>query len=341
MKNFDVIIIGAGPAGLKCAEVLANSKLKVLLLEKNKVIGPKVCAGGLTRKSLEYINLPEALLDYKYKEIKFHTPLNYTLVKSDDFFIYTIDRKNLGQWQLSKIKNFKNIVVKTNIKVTDINNEYIIVNNKEKFEYKFLVGADGSNSIVRRYLGIKTNLLGIAVQYIIPTSKYKDLEVFYNSRLFHSWYAWIFPHKDYTSIGYAGDPKYFSIKKLRENFKAWLQDNNIDISNAEYQAHTMNYDYKGYKFNNVFLIGDAAGLISSFTGEGIYQAFVSGEEIAKMILNKNYISGKIKELLKRRRIYNLISKTLIKSSFLRPSLLELIALLLKNKKISKGVINII
>ena len=49
MENkFDVVIIGAGPAGLKCAEQLKNSNLSVLVIEKNKIIGPKVCAGGLT-----------------------------------------------------------------------------------------------------------------------------------------------------------------------------------------------------------------------------------------------------------------------------------------------------
>lgn len=48
METYDVIIIGAGPAGLKCAEILGNSKLKVLLIDKKKTIGPKICAGGLT-----------------------------------------------------------------------------------------------------------------------------------------------------------------------------------------------------------------------------------------------------------------------------------------------------
>ena len=50
MKDkFDIIIIGAGPAGLKCAEQFKNSDFSVLLIEKNKVIGPKTCAGGLTQ----------------------------------------------------------------------------------------------------------------------------------------------------------------------------------------------------------------------------------------------------------------------------------------------------
>jgi geranylgeranyl reductase len=48
MESYDVIIVGAGPAGLRCAEVLGGSRLEVLVTEKKSVIGPKVCAGGLT-----------------------------------------------------------------------------------------------------------------------------------------------------------------------------------------------------------------------------------------------------------------------------------------------------
>lgn len=45
-NSYDVIIIGAGPAGLAVAEELENTALTVLLIEKNSVIGPKICAGG-------------------------------------------------------------------------------------------------------------------------------------------------------------------------------------------------------------------------------------------------------------------------------------------------------
>lgn len=55
MEYFDVIIIGAGPAGLKCAETLGNSKLKVLLLEKNSKIGPKTCGGLMTTIGIKYL----------------------------------------------------------------------------------------------------------------------------------------------------------------------------------------------------------------------------------------------------------------------------------------------
>ncbi len=59
MLSYDVIIVGGGPAGLRCAEVLSGSEKKVLLLEKTGGFGDKLCAGGLTLKDMEVMDLPD------------------------------------------------------------------------------------------------------------------------------------------------------------------------------------------------------------------------------------------------------------------------------------------
>jgi geranylgeranyl reductase len=58
-NEYDVIIIGAGPGGLECARQFRNTGLSVLLIEKNKTIGPKVCAGGLTTLVADF-DIPES-----------------------------------------------------------------------------------------------------------------------------------------------------------------------------------------------------------------------------------------------------------------------------------------
>lgn len=72
MQFFEVIIIGAGPGGLKCAEILGNSSFSVLVLEKNEVIGPKVCAGGLTGKGIKHMDIPPQLIEFRLNNIKLH-----------------------------------------------------------------------------------------------------------------------------------------------------------------------------------------------------------------------------------------------------------------------------
>ena len=94
----------------------------------------------------------------------------------------------------------------------------------------------------------------------------------------------VFPNKSYTSIGCGSDIECISPKKLKFNLDSWLEDNGIDFSDAKFEAAMLNYDYRGYKFGNIFLAGDAAGLISGFLGKGIYPAIVSGKQIANDIL---------------------------------------------------------
>lgn len=298
MQFFDVVIIGAGPGGLKCAETLGNSPLKVLVLEKNEVIGPKVCAGGLTGKDIEILNLPSDIVEYSFNHVKLHVNHCTTTIKSKDNFGFTIDRHDFGQWQLHKLEAFPNIEVRTSSKVSEIAKEYVVVNG-EQIGYKHLVGADGSNSMVRRYLGIEISQVNLCLQYIIPTDQYNEMEMFFKPKYFSAWYTWIFPHHGYVSIGCGANPKYLSGKALKDNFHRWLKERNIDVTNGRYEAFPMNTDYQGMNFGNAFLVGDAAGLASPFTGEGIYQALISGEEVAKTILDPSYESDKMSGILSK------------------------------------------
>lgn len=296
MKKYDVIIVGAGPAGLKCAEILGHSGKSVLLLEKNEKIGPKVCAGGLTGKNIEYLKLPPELVEHSYKEVVVHVNRIRKRIKWEKEFAFTIDREELGQWQLGKLNAFDNVEVRTDARVNAVTPDFIELKD-EKIAYEYLVGCDGSNSVVKRYLGFTSPPAGIGLQYIIPTNKFKEFEFFFEPRYFSAWYAWIFPHRDSVSVGCGASPKYLPAKQLHRNFHDWLKSRKIDVSKGKYEAFPMNYDYHGIEFGNIFLTGDAAGLLSSFTGEGIYQALITGEEVARKILDSSYQFQKIEDIL--------------------------------------------
>jgi len=302
MESFEVIIIGAGPAGLSAAKKFSEAGRKVLLLEKNSVIGPKVCAGGLPSVVVDDFNLPKELLDLETREMTFHTPLQEKTFALGGPF-YTIDRAELGAWQLGKLKN-TSIEVRTGAKVTKIGKDFIVINNSEEVRFEYLIGADGANSIVRKYLGIKTKNFSVAIQYIIPSDEFKKVEIFFDQSLISLGYVWIFPHRGYVSIGCGTEPRFYSTQKVAAGFEKWIKKNNIDISKAKFEAFTINYDYRGYRFGNMYLAGDAAGMAAGLTGGGIYQAMVSGEEIAKMILGKNHVSAKMKEILKENEKQN-------------------------------------
>lgn len=239
---------------------------------------------------------------------------------------------------MQKLEAAHNVEIRTNCKVTAISREKITTEDGISFEYGHLVGADGSFSIVRKFLEIKTEKNAIAIQYIIPTDKYDKLEFFFDSRLFQVWYAWIFPHKGYASIGCMCDPRYLSSKRLQQNFNKWLQKNNIDISQGKFEGYSINYDYRGYRFGNIFLAGDAAGLATGWTGEGIYQALISGEEIAKVILDNKYEAPAIQACLKAKELQEKAMNILIKAGPLRNIFFAALIPATKNKKLANWII---
>jgi len=340
MEQYDVIIIGAGPGGLNCAKILGAAKKKVLLLEKNPEIGPKICAGGLTRKSYSYLNLPPDLIEHAYAELVFNAPHVKTIIKFPQHYFYTIDRKKIGQWQLSKLdKNY--VTVRTSATVTQITRDHIEINHSEKIGYTTLVGADGSASIVKRYLKLKSDLIGVAIQYLLPTEKYKKFELFFDSNSFSAWYSWIFPHQNYVSIGYGYPAKRLSPQIMEKNFFCWLEKNQIDISQAKREAFPINCDYQGFKFGNIFLLGDAAGLASGFTGEGIYQALVSGEDVARTILDKKHKPEKISAVLHERNYHHFLLRIVAFSGPLRNIVFDFVAICVKNKLLSRTLVRIL
>jgi geranylgeranyl reductase len=345
MEIFDIIIVGAGPAGINAAKILGDAGKKVLLLEKNEEIGPKVCAGGLTRKSKEYLDLPDNLIEKSFSSIIFQSPHFKTKIQLEKDYFFLIDRKKLGQWQLAKI-NRQNVTVRAKARVTKIAENFLIINNEDKVGYKHLIGADGSASVVRLYLKIPTKLYGVAIQYLLPLNNLNNLELHFDSKFFSCWYAWIFSRNDYVSLGYgypakAIKPKLIDPGKAKKNFEYWARKNKFSLDGVDPQSFPINCDFRGYAFDNIYLAGDAAGLASGFTGEGIYQALVSGEEVARIILDNNYKPKLIKEALQERGWHHLMLRIVYYAGPLRNFVFDLVTLGVKIKLLGRTLIRIL
>lgn len=340
LKKYNVVIVGAGPSGLRCAEILSTTDFPILLLEKNSVFGEKVCAGGITRKGFDMLQIPDEVIEHKVTEVGMHSG-NFQNIKTlPEAVVFTVNRPVFAKWQL-QLLNDTPVHVRNNAKVTKINEKSVIVNDAEEIGFDFLVGADGPLSIVRKHLNIPVEKVLATVQYIIPIKdQSSQLDIYLNPKYFHSWYAWTFPHKNSLTVGACCDPKIMSGKTLKANFHKWLAVQGIDVSKAKYESFPISYDYRGLRFGNVFLAGEAAGLASGFTGEGIFQSLVSGEEVARLILNKPSPSEDFKYVLKYNKIQHNFLKFMIGIGPARSLVADLIILFMRNplvnKKISKG-----
>lgn len=280
-EYYDVLVVGAGPAGLSLSYLLQKRGVSCCLIDSSSKLGNKACAGGTTTKMrklmfdiyddnfLNYMSCVETnkvviSMDKKRKDINLTTP------------VISIDRECLAEWMLSRYKdiNGKIYMDERLIDIDSVNS--IAITNNRKIYYKTLVGADGINSRVR-YLCYKDKYKSGG--YVV----YEDVECHnVNSDILINWnnrveYIWGRPGK----VQYA----YYSSKPKK---KAYPLNVGSDMLNQ--------------KQSNIILIGAAALLENPCTGEGLYTALLSAREFYNSYIG---IGDYNKWLLRNRLAYKL------------------------------------
>jgi len=325
MQLFSVVIVGAGPGGLACARILAENGLDVLVLERKPVVGPKVCGGGITWDGL-IKRIPEQLIDGAFPSQHIRSNYQQTVIRSPDPIVATIRREVLGEWMCRQAEN-AGALIKTSCGVNRIDHDSVSTTAGD-FGYRYLIGADGSSSLVRKFLGLGTEKIGFGIHFQVP-GNFDQMEWHLNHSLFNNGYGWIFPYKDMASIGIYGVKPYNNPKKMLANLVQWAKQQKISVKGLKPKAGLINFDYKGWRFNNKMLIGDAAGLASGLTGEGMYSALVSGETAARVILDPDYDCHALQQLIKKQQKHQQIVEISAKHTFVNIALLETLVLALR------------
>ena len=291
-RNFDVVIVGAGPAGLACARVLQDSSLSVLILEKNEQIGPKTCAGGIV-ETVELLDLPETkarsfnavTVFIREKQYEFNTHLSLKVV----------DRGVLGHHQAGLLKDAGNITILAGTAVRKIDSHRVATTAGE-FSFRYLVGADGSTSKVRRHLKVDSRYMA-GIYYDIDNLR-EHMIFRLDGRAFKTGYIWEFPHRQFTNIGFYYNPIHFKAKEAVRILRRYMFEKGYPMNSQTFRSFPINHWYRGSQFGeNIFLAGDAAGLASKLTGEGIAYAMVSGREIARRIMDPQYEMRNLKKVV--------------------------------------------
>jgi len=331
-NNYDVVIIGAGPGGLQAAKFLAQNGKNILVIEKNKTIIEKTCGGLMSIRALKF-NIPDEIIEKKYNNMFIITQRKKEVIKQKKPFVFIVSRKELGKWQKKETEKACAEIL-MNCNALQINENDIITNNGT-FGFEYLIGADGANSIVRKSLNIITDELLLAFHYRIP-GKFKNIEFFVDPSRFKGFtYFWIIPHKNHASIGTGIDVgKSIKLDHIKGELIKWIQEKGLSIKNAKFEAAPINYDFEGFKFKNKYLIGDAAGLTSGIYGEGIYSAMLSGEEVAKKILNKNYDMKELYSYIRKINYHENLLRTLEINEISAEIIFELLVSALRSKFIA-------
>jgi len=301
IASVDVLIVGAGPAGISCARALGGSPLRVLLLERNEAIGPKRCAGGLTRQAARF-GVPEARVRrFPLQTVRldsrppFRIHLKYPLL--------TVRRDDLAQAHLSALKGAAAVEIRTGTRLLALRGD-TAETSRGTFRFRTLVAADGSRSVVRRHLGLPVRQ-GIGCYYEVAAVTQEMLFCFRPQQV-RSGYLWAFPHVDHTNVGIGFNPAFLPVPAAKSLLRRFMAEQGFEPGGARLRGGTIPYGYCGHRFGSIYLAGDAAGLASRATGEGIAQALVSGREIGKKILDPGYGMPELRRLLvtkRRQEIY--------------------------------------
>jgi len=290
--SYDVVIVGAGPAGLSCAKTLAGCQFSVLVIDRSRQQGVKACGGGITHLAGDFA-LPEDKMQVFRIQTVFLNWMKFTFRLVHP--LKTISRKELAEFQFSEIKNAPNIKFLYPVKVLKIQQNHLET-HQGIIHFTWLVGADGATSQVRKYLNLPFKFrAGYVAEIELPKHKFFW---YVNPRRLGSAYVWSFPHKGYSNVGIYYNPEAISPAFAKAMLTGFLIKNDCDVKNAMIRGGVVNCHFSGCEFGNVFLVGDAAGLAILSSGEGISAALVSGQEVGLKILNPDYQMPQLQYLVK-------------------------------------------
>lgn len=306
-ESVEHLVVGAGPAGLRAAQVLAAAGADVLVLERNETVGPKTCAGGLSVKAvreLSELGLPPEL----GHTLVAHTCFDRTqrvMLDPERAAVRTVSRRALGCVQ-ARWARAAGAEIRTGTATARIDLATRTVHTvRGTIRYRHLIGADGSASAVRRALRLPSPRVLFAAEFNIPGVRLPRLDVDFDSAALASGYFWIFPHDDYTSIGAGGHKRLVPPATLRPYLEQRMEELGVDPGNTPYEGATIEVAYHGLHFpGNVHLAGDAAGVASGLTAEGIYAALITGEEVAMHILEPGRRSQKVRKWMRIKRAHD-------------------------------------
>lgn len=318
-KIFDVIIVGAGPAGTSAAIKLAQSGLRVALVDKATFPRDKTCGDALSVDVVNQIGMLSDELAAEFEKMENKIPSYGVKIFSPDHnhidipFIsknvnscgYISPRMHFDNLLFQHTKQFSNINIYENCTVTNVtlnNDEAVLQTTQGIFTGKMIVGADGAHSIISKSLGdIKVEkehyCAGLRVYYEGVTGFHNEgyIELHFFKDILPG-YLWIFPLADNkANVGIGVLSSVVSKKKmnLKETLQSLLKTH--PYLKERFKDAKPLETIKGYglplgsKKRNLsgerfLLVGDAAALIDPFSGEGIANAIRSGRVAAKHII---------------------------------------------------------
>ncbi len=323
MKSFDLLIVGAGPAGSFAAELLAKNGARVALFDGRPEGEPKACGGGVTAKALKA--WPQLLnaVGRTVHELELYSPSGKRLHLDleEPFAIYSRVAFDSYLRDRARDAGAKVYSEKISARKARRTESGWSLSGETKLTTSLLVGADGANSPIAKMLAgpLPPSDMEVAFGYRtpLPVNGEAPTVVAFLPRWIG--YAWAFPRLDHISFGIATIQDAFEHQPLDDllwrfmigyyqqregtDVKFWTVDDpdaeavqrirgQLQATAERYAARIPGLTEKTWDTRHVCgegwaLLGDAAGFADPVTGEGIYYALRSAQLFAEC-----YLAGK-------------------------------------------------
>ncbi len=326
-ERYDVVVVGAGPAGSLTAKTAAEHGLDVLLIERNQEIGvPVKCAEGVSKDIEKFVVPDKKWVSAIVKGANIYGPDGTKVVMAGDKLEevgYVLERRIFDKFLASEAARAgADIRVKTEAYGIIKENGYVkgvythSMGEDTRVFAHVVVGADGVESKVGRWAGIDTRLpphnISVGAEYLMcniePNENFS--EFFLGSEVAPKGYVWVFPKGGNCAnvgIGIGGDTSGENHRAI-DFLNAFVRNKFPDgkIMAEMYGAVPLSGPQAENVADGLILVGDAARQVNPLTGGGILYAMQAGEiaanVIAEAVQGKDFSKQKLSEYDERWKI---------------------------------------
>jgi geranylgeranyl reductase family protein len=288
LPDADVVIVGAGPAGCAAAYDLAVDGMGALLLDRHDFPRRKICAGGLTAKSLRALRYRiDPLIQRTVHSMAVSCRLRRRKrLSSADPVCFLVERSAFDAFclrqTLSAGARFARI--RRIVSIAESNGGVSVITDRGKIRSRFLIGADGVHSRVRRLTGRFARIRrAFAVEGIVERPPSPTLPLGFDFSWVKDGYGWVFPKNGHINVGLYGlhsDAR--MTRRHLADYAARRIGGPPPVHVAGYPLGIGGWRYRPGR-GRILLTGDAAGLADPLLGEGLFNAITSGQLAAAAI----------------------------------------------------------
>ena len=286
MERFDVIVVGAGPAGSTTAYRLARAGARVCLFDRARFPRDKPCGGGLTVRALRELPFPvDPVVEDAATRFQLRAAYRRGFERrSREPLVLLTQRRRLDALLAERAAaagaDFRD-GQKVDAVSADDGGVSVEVAGR-RIAAAALVGADGANGVVARDLGLAHEIEhGVALEGNVAHSDVRRARYAHTLVLefgvVPGGYGWVFPKGDHVNVGVGGWAS--EGRRLRAHLQRLCDAHTLPFNRVTaLRGHRLPTRRAGARLarGRVVLTGDAAGLVDPFSGDGIYEALLSG-----------------------------------------------------------------